>query len=128
MTANFPYGGREIAEIRAKRQKPADMVLVSLVGPLREVNPVVIARPERSYDWRFLVGLDVLIVAKSSIDKSLVKRVIDAVAAIKPEYLGVWLTDKQNGAHIAWGEFHPKSKATRWMSPFDRKNFAGVGR
>ena len=101
MTAKLPYGGSEIAEIRAKRQKPADMVLVSLVGGLREINPVVIARPEKIYDWRFLFGLEVLIVADSSIDKCLVKRVIEAVAAIKPSYLGLWLTDKQNGAHIA---------------------------
>lgn len=46
MTAQLPYGGREIADIWAKRQKPADMVLVSLVGSLREINPLVIARPE----------------------------------------------------------------------------------
>ena len=128
MSAALPYGGREIAELRANRQKPADMVLVSLIGPLRELNPVVIAQPARTYDWRFLTGLDVLIVASTDIEQCLVRRVADALAALKVGYLGVWFSDKQNGAHISIMGLRPKSKSMRWMSPFDRRQFAGIGR
>ena len=126
MTPQLPYGGREIAELRANRQKPADMVLVSLIGPLKEINPVVMARPERIYDWRFLVGLDVMIVASSITDKSLVKRVCDAVAAIKPGYLGVWFSDKQNGLNLAYGSWVLRS--SRKMGFADLRGMAGVGR
>lgn len=47
---SMPYGAQEIADLRAIGKRPADMVLVSLIGPLRELNPVVVARPERRYD------------------------------------------------------------------------------
>lgn len=127
METNLPYGGKEIASLRLNRKRPADMILVSLVGPLRENNPLVIAKPERSYNWKFISGLEVLIVASTSIDKSLVKLVIDAIAAFYPDYLGVWFSDKQNGAHIAWGSFRAKSQAMRWMSPRDREMFKGLG-
>ena len=128
MTAQLPYGGREIAEIRAKRQKPADMVLVSLVGGIRAVNPLVIARPERTYDWRFLAGLEVMIVASMSIPAEQINRVKKAILAVKPEYLGIWFADLQNGMSVAFGSWIPKSKASRMFSPSDRLNLAGVGK
>ena len=128
MTAQLPYGGREIAEIRAKRQKPADMVLVSLVGGIREVNPLVIARPERTYDWRFLACLEVMIVASMSIPAEQINRVKKAILAVKPEYLGIWFADLQNGMSVAFGSWIPKSKASRMFSPSDRLNLAGVGK
>ena len=126
-TSLLPYGGREIENLRLDGKRPAHMVLVSLIGSLRVLNPVVTARPEKSYGWRFLSGLDVLIVANSSTEKSLVKRVIDSILTIKPDYLGLWLADRQNGQHVAWGSYRPKSKAMRWMSPHDRQSFEGVG-
>jgi len=127
MAPDLPYGGREIAELRMQRQKPADMVLVSLVGPLKELNPVVMARAEKRYDWQFLAGLDVLLVASSLVDVELVKRTIDAIRAVKPEYFGLWLSDKKDGQHIQWGSYRPKSKAMRWMGPLDKKEFEGIG-
>lgn len=128
MENRLPYGGREIAELRSNRQRPADMVLVSLIGPLYELNPIVIANPEKAYNWRFLSGLEVLIVANASMDKAQVKSVVGSVAAFSPEYLGLWLSDKQEGVHIAFGSYCPLSKAARWMSPYDRKTFKGIGR
>lgn len=124
MVPSLPYGGQEIATLRANRKKPADMVIVSLVGPIREKNPLVIAQPSRNYDWRFLSGLDVLIVANTSIDKSLVKRVSEAIAQFTPSYLGVWFNDAQNGLHLAWGNFKPRNR-TMYLS--DRKLMQGVG-
>ena len=128
MTAQLPYGGREIVEIRSKRQKPADMVLVSLVGSLREINPLVIARPEKTYDWRFLAGLEVMIVAKMSVPAEQINRVKKALLAVNPEYLGIWFADLQNGVSIAFGSWIPKSKASRMFSHTDRRNLAGVGK
>lgn len=124
----LPYGAQEIVETRRLGKRPADMVLVSLIGPLRrEINPVVIAKPGRAYDWRFLVGLDVMLVASSALDKPAVRRVADAISVVSPSYLGVWFGDKQQGQHIAWGRFKPKSKAVRRMFDFDKKAFSGMG-
>ncbi len=120
-----PYGAKEIINNRMVGKRPADMVLVSLVGPLREANPVVVAKPDRAYDWRFLARLEVLIVASTAIDRSAVKRVVDAVLPHKPGYLGVWFADLQAGMNVAFGCWVLRSG--RGMGEGDRKAFRGIG-
>lgn len=126
---SFPYGGREIAELRSTGKRPADMVLLSLIGPLRgEVNPVVIANPARPYDWRFLRGLDVLVVAHAGADKRAVQRVAEAVKAISPEYLGLWFADLQNGLNCIVGGVEARPRGLlRYMGSAERESFAGLG-
>ena len=128
MNDQLPYGGQVIADLRSNRKRPADMVLVSLIGPLRELNPVVMARPEKTYDWRFLTGLDVLLVAEHRMDAALVKRVVSALLAVNPDYLGVWFADKANGLNLAYGCWKPKTKTCRMMGIAERRSFAGIGR
>lgn len=120
-----PYGAQEIIDTRMIGKRPADMVLVSLVGPLRELNHVVIAKPGRLYDWRFLARLEVLIVASTAIDRGAVKRVVDSILPHKPGYLGVWFSDKQDGLNVAFGCWRLQSG--RGMGEHDRKAFAGIG-
>lgn len=120
-----PYGAQEIIDNRMIGKRPADMVLVSLVGPLREANPVVVAKPGRAYDWRFLARLEVLIVVSSAIDRGAVKRVVDAVLPHKPDYLGVWFADRQAGMNVAFGCWRLRSG--RGMGEHDRKAFEGIG-
>lgn len=120
-----PYGAQEIINNRMIGKRPADMVLVSLVGPLREVNPVVVAKPGRAYDWRFLARLEVLIVASTAIDRGAVKRVVDAVLPHRPGYLGVWFADRQVGMHVAFGCWRLRSG--RGMGEQDRRAFKGIG-
>ena len=120
-----PYGAQEIIDTRMIGKRPADMVLVSLVGPLREINPVVVAKPGRDYDWRFLARLEVLIVASMAVDRGAVKRVVDAVLPHKPGYLGVWFGDRQAGMNIAFGCW--KLRSGRGMGEHDRKAFEGIG-
>lgn len=128
-TISLPYGGREIAELRSTGKRPADMVLLSLIGSLRgETNPVVIANPVRSYNWRFLLGLDVLVVADSSTDKAGVRRVLDALKALPTRYLGLWLVDRQNGRHCVVEGIEARPRGLlRFMSNDDRQRFAGIG-
>lgn len=128
LNAQLPYGGREIAELRAKRQRPADMVIVSLLGPLREHNPLIIARPDRHYDWRFLAGLEVLVVASMDIPAEQINRISKALLDVRPDYLGVWFADLQNGMSVAFGSWRPKSKTCRMMGVDDRRRLAGLGR
>lgn len=126
---NLPYGGREIAELRATGKRPADMVLLSLIGPLRgENNPVVIANPDRSYDWLFLLGLEVLVIADTKTPPGAVRRVLDALKALQMEYLGLWLTDLQDGRHciVSHVEARPRG-LLQHMDSRDRQQFAGLG-
>lgn len=123
----MPYGGKEIAALRANRKRPADMVLVSLIGPLHEPNPTIVAQPQRIYEWDYLTGLEVLLIVKSDIDKALVKRVADAIMAVDPEYLGVWFADKRNGVNVAFGCWRPTSKSCRAMGIADRRDLSGIG-
>jgi hypothetical protein len=92
---DLPYGAREIAELRSTGQRPVDLVLISFIGPLRESNPVIVAQPSRSYDWRFLVGLHVAAVVKT--DTPNVASIVKAVEAAKPATLAIWFADKQDG-------------------------------
>lgn len=127
MTARLPYGGQTIADLRSQRKRPAEMVLVSLIGPLRESNPVVIARPERTYDWRFLVGLEVLLVTALRVPAEQTNRVKLALLDVQPDYLGVWFVDAQDGVNVAFGSWRPKSKTCRMMGAAERRNLAGIG-
>ncbi len=123
----LPYGAAEIVAVRGQGKKPADMVLVSLVGPLREQNPVVVAKPGREYDWRFLVGLDVLLVVSTATEPSAVRRAVEEILAVGTEYFGVWFSDKQVGQNVAWGKFKPALKVTRGMAGYERSLFSGIG-
>ena len=128
MTPKTPYGAREVEQLRQAGKRPANMLLVSLIGPLREQNPVIIANPGVGYDWRFAVGLDVLVVANSTIEPHLVKRTLDAIDHVAPDYLGLWLADRQDGISLRWGCFRPRSKAFRGLSLADKRAFEGLGR
>lgn len=122
---DLPHGAREIAELRAAGKRPADMVLVSLIGPLRESNPVIVAKPGRAYDWRFLVGLHVAVVITTETAK--LPDLVGTIDAAKPATLSVWFADRQNGLNVVLHGYRPKTKAGRRMGPQQRANLAGLG-
>lgn len=129
MTSILPYGGQAIANLRQQGKRPADMVLVSLVGPLRgETNPTVIAQLGRAYDWRWLRDLDVLVVAGSQQPKPAVRAVIEGIKAELPAYLGLWIADQQNGIHLIVGHVVARPKGLlRRMDSADHEQYAGIG-
>lgn len=128
MSTIIPYGATQILEHRKAGKRPADMVLVSLIGPLREVNPVIIATSSRAYDWRFLVDLSVLIVANSNTPTTVVRRVIDAIKALPARSLSFWFTDRQNGRHlIIEGVIARPGGAIQYMDAEDRRRYSGIG-
>ena len=124
----IPYGAAEIIEIRRSRKRPEDMVLVSLIGPLREVNPVIVANPTRVYDWSFLVDLEVLVVANEDTDKQAVRCVLDAIKATLANSVSLWLADRQTGQHLIIDGVpaHPLG-LLRHMDAADRLSYAGLG-
>lgn len=122
---DLPNGAREIAELRSTGQRPTDLVLVSFLGPLRESNPLIVAQPSRSYDWRFLVGLSVAVVVET--DTPNVAGIVKAIEDVKPATLSVWFADKQDGANVAIGGSSPHTKSGRRMGIMQRVAWAGLG-
>lgn len=121
----IPYGGAEILALRQSGKRPADMVLVSLIGPLRELNPVVIAKPERSYDWRFLALLSVLVVGTTKTER--LPGIVKSIEAADPASLSVWFADQQDGINVLIDGWKPRSKEGRRMGIAQRCRYSGIG-
>lgn len=122
---DLPYGAREIAELRSTGQRPADLILVSFVGPLRESNPVIVAQPSRSYDWRFLVGLYVAVVVET--DTRNLAGIVKAIEIAVPATLSVWFADRQDGVNVAIQGYRPCTKNGRRIGIVQRVAWAGLG-
>lgn len=122
---DLPYGAREIADLRATGKRPADLVIVSMIGPLRESNPVIVAKPGRTYDWRFLVGLHVAVVVNTETVN--LPDVVSAIDAAKPATLSVWFADRQDGVNVALHGYRIQTKSGRRMGLLQRVAWAGLG-
>lgn len=126
---NLPYGAAEIITLRKAGKCPADMVLVSLVGALpNEDNPVVLARLGHRYDWRFLTGLECLVVAESKQAPQVVRELMDQLKLLLPVYLGIWFADLQQGINFIVSGVHAHPHGLlRYMTAEDSQNFSGIG-
>lgn len=95
---NIPNGANKIISARKKGFKPADMVIISLIGHVNEGNPIVHANPSGEYDWRWLVGLNVCVYIKPGITW---KPILMQIARNKPEWLGIYDADQFQGADVS---------------------------
>ncbi|MDP3537442.1 MAG: hypothetical protein Q8S26_01925 [Azonexus sp.] len=129
MNLKLPYGAEAIVRLRKQGLRPAEMILVSLIGPLYgEGNPVVIATPGRQYDLRFLAGLECLVVSDSTQPKQVVRDIVEQLKALPTAYLGVWFADSQQGINFIVGGVTSRPHGLyRYMTTEDRQNFAGLG-
>ena len=119
-----PYGASAIIELRKAGKRPADMILLSLIGPLRdEGNPVVIVN-NPDCDLRFLHDLDVMLVCTMETPPDLVKRVADDVLTVKPSYAGIWWKDMGDGLNLCWGSYRPKANFFRRWTATERSGYA----
>lgn len=125
MSARLPYGAREIAALRSAGKRPADLILISLVGPLQESNPLVIAKPGVAYDWRFLIGLSVAVVATTETPN--LPSIIQPIEAAAPRSLAVWFSDKQDGSNLIIQGHRSPTKFGRRMGIVQRVAWAGLG-
>jgi len=93
----IPSGAREIVEARKRGLKPADLVIVSLIGKLNEQNPIVYANPEAAYDWGWARGLKFCIFIRNGVpweDTAL------AIAKAGLDWLAIWDIDRFEGANV----------------------------
>lgn len=125
MAALLPYGAAEIVALRRAGKCPADLLLISLIGPLRETNPVIIAQPSRIYDWRFVIGLPVVVIAETATQR--LGLIVKAIEGESPRWLSVWFADQQDGVNILIDGYRPQTKTGRCMGVAQRVAFAGLG-
>jgi hypothetical protein len=95
--ATLPQNAQPILQARLKGMKPADMVIVSMIGPVATENPVVFAKAGVSYDWRWARGLDLCLYlnAEEEWPATLLE-----IAKARPDYLNLWSATEGWGAHV----------------------------
>jgi len=91
----LPNGAEPILAARKKGMKPAEMLIVSLVGKVGESNHTIYANQDAEYDWRWARGLKVCLYVNQT---SKWRPVIEALARQKPEWLGLYNVDQFKGA------------------------------
>jgi hypothetical protein len=86
-----------ILDVRRKGLKPAELILVSMIGRLNEPNHTVYASSSKQYDWMWARGLQVCIYATAGIQWRGVAR---DLASAKPSWLGLWDADLHEGTDV----------------------------
>lgn len=93
----LPNGAKPIAAARANGKRPAEMVIVSLIGLTQESNHTVYANPRGEYDWRWAAKLKVCIYTNA---KTPWRDIAMGIARSQPEWLGLWDVDAFEGAEL----------------------------
>lgn len=86
-----------ILDARRKGLKPAELILVSLIGRLNEQNHTIYASPRKAYEWLWARGLQVCIYTAPGIDWRATAR---SIASERPSFLAVWDADNRQGANV----------------------------
>lgn len=97
MTAQLPPGAQPILASRMNGLKPADMVIVSMTGPVVAENPVVFAKMGVRYDWRWARGLDVCVYINDADDWFIP---LKEIALQRPEHLSLWTPAGKWGSKV----------------------------
>ncbi|MFC7518713.1 hypothetical protein ACFQUU_27250 [Herbaspirillum sp. GCM10030257] len=104
MPPTLPSGAKAIVDMRLKGEKPADMLIVSLVGKvqdklIQQMNPTVYAnaKPAVPYDWRWVVQLKLCIYTNPLTDW---RQTAATIAKHRPEWLGLWDVDTFEGGEL----------------------------
>lgn len=84
-------------DARKRGMKPANLLIVSLIGKTGEANHTIYANPSAEYDWRWMVGLDACLYVRAGIDW---KRTAMAIARTRPHWFGVYDPDQFKGADV----------------------------
>lgn len=97
----FPLNAKPLMELRRKRQRPAEMIVVGLdFAPKWEGNPVLIVQASMrlaDLELRYLVGLEVMILAVPETDVERLIALADAILQAQPDYLGVANVETHEG-------------------------------
>lgn len=127
----IPANAKPIVEARMRGLKPADLILVSLIGRINEVNHTVYANRRNDYDWKWARGLQVCIFTSPSVEWKPVAR---SIASERPSFLGLWDADNLEGADVSLlphpDDIDRPKNEWRWVLsilpwlPFQNEDFA----
>ena len=89
----------DIVDMRKSGKKPASWVLISFVGrvPVQDDGFTCYAKPELDYDWRWVIGLDVIVFGKKGQASA---HHLKAMRNEQPKSLSLWDTDLKTGAEV----------------------------
>lgn len=90
----IPNGAQEIIDANRANKRPGEMVIVSLVGNLPEMNKTLVVDGPY-YDWRFVYGLEICIFSRPG------KPTIPTAMGIGRNFPGrlyVWDVENREGA------------------------------
>lgn len=90
----IPTGAAPILQARIQGKRPADLLIVSMVGRVNEVNPVILADGD---DWRFVEGLQVCVFTKRG---KPFRDLCMQIAYCGPAWLGLWDVENREGATV----------------------------
>lgn len=93
-----------ILDARMQGFRPAEMILVSLVGRISEPNHTVLATPSVAYDWRWARDLDVCVYLDEAVNW---RPAVLAIAKAKPQFLALWDVPSKRGATVYLRPSHP---------------------
>jgi len=84
---NLATNAEIIIAARMKGKMPADMVIISMIGPVVTQNPIVFASAAQQYDWCWVRGLDICVYMNDEVDW---QALLMAVAIQRPAHLSLW--------------------------------------
>lgn len=87
-------GAQPILQARLNGKRPADLLIVSMVGRVPEANPVILADGN---DWRFAEGLQICVFAKRG---KPFRDLCRQIAYCGPAWLGLWDVENREGAEV----------------------------
>jgi hypothetical protein len=90
-------GAQPILDARGKGYKPAEMILVSLIGRINEPNHTVYANSQKDYDWKWARGLQICVYTSPNLNWRAIAR---SIASERPSYLAIWDADNRQGAQV----------------------------
>lgn len=97
-------GADAIIKARMRGYRPADAVVISLVGRTNFANPTVMPLAGQHYDWRWIVGLDVVLCISR---KTAWRELALVLKLAVPEHLRLWDVEKKRGAEVYWTPIFP---------------------
>lgn len=86
-----------ILRARLRGLRPADLVIISLVGHVDVANHVVRAMPDQHYDWRWTHILDVCVYVDNA---PTWHNTVKAIALQRPAHLCIWNCRSHWGASV----------------------------
>jgi hypothetical protein len=90
---------KQIVSMREQGKQPAQWVLISFIGKVENEDDgfTVYAKPELEYDWRWVIGLDLIAFARQG---QAVAPQLKAIRNERPKTLSLWDVDLKTGAQV----------------------------